>query len=183
LTLEKQNGELSKQTVTIATAVEGINTLLHDSGFQGFELRVQSGSGQNSYRVIRPHNGKVAKDLSEGERNFLAFLYFYHLVRGSHHDNVMGDAYEFLIKKFADLSKKNAGEFYTPRAIVKLLVMLLAPKAGETVYDPAAGTGGMLIEAIRYMHDDKQTYGRIYGHDVEQEWFDEISKNETPESV
>jgi type I restriction enzyme M protein len=79
--------------------------------------------------------------------------------------DVMGDAYEYLIKKFADLSKKNAGEFYTPRTIVKLLVMLLAPKAGETVYDPAAGTGGMLIEAIRYMHGDKQTYGRIYGQE------------------
>ena len=49
--------------------------------------------------------------------------------------DVMGDSYEFLIKKFADLSKKNAGEFYTPRSIVKLLIMLMAPKAGETVYD------------------------------------------------
>ncbi len=79
--------------------------------------------------------------------------------------DVMGDAYEYLIKKFADLSKKNAGEFYTPRTIVKLMVMLLAPKAGETVYDPACGTGGMLIEAIRYMNDDKQTYGKIYGQE------------------
>lgn len=49
--------------------------------------------------------------------------------------DVMGDSYEYLIKKFADLSKKNAGEFYTPRPVVKLLVKLLAPKAGETVYD------------------------------------------------
>ncbi|MDR1581162.1 MAG: N-6 DNA methylase [Synergistaceae bacterium] len=79
--------------------------------------------------------------------------------------DVMGDAYEYLIKKFADLSKKNAGEFYTPRPIVKLLVMLLAPKAGETVYDPACGTGGMLIEAIHYMRYDKQTYGKIYGQE------------------
>lgn len=79
--------------------------------------------------------------------------------------DVMGDSYEFLIKKFADLSKKNAGEFYTPRSIVKLLVMLLAPQAGESVYDPAAGTGGMLIEAIRYMKGDKLTYGRIFGQE------------------
>ena len=79
--------------------------------------------------------------------------------------DVMGDSYEFLIKKFADLSKKNAGEFYTPRSIVKLLIMLLAPKAGETVYDPACGTGGMLIEAIRFMKGDKLTYGRIYGQE------------------
>lgn len=79
--------------------------------------------------------------------------------------DVMGDSYEFLIKKFADLSKKNAGEFYTPRSIVKLMVMLLSPKIGESVYDPAAGTGGMLIEAIRYMHGDQLTYGRIYGQE------------------
>lgn len=79
--------------------------------------------------------------------------------------DVMGDAYEYLIKKFADLSKKNAGEFYTPRSIVKLMVELLDPKAGDTVYDPACGTGGMLIEAIRYIHDDKMTYGKMYGQE------------------
>jgi len=79
--------------------------------------------------------------------------------------DVMGDAYEYLIKKFADLSKKNAGEYYTPRSIVKLLVMLLDPKAGDTIYDPACGTGGMLIEAISYIQDDKQTYGKIYGQE------------------
>ncbi|WP_233276065.1 ADP-ribosylglycohydrolase family protein [Schinkia azotoformans] len=49
--------------------------------------------------------------------------------------DVMGDSYEYLIKKFADLSKKNAGEFYTPRSVVKLMVKILDPKPGETVYD------------------------------------------------
>ena len=49
--------------------------------------------------------------------------------------DVTDDAYEFLIKKFADLSKKNAGEFYTPRSVVKLMVEILDPKAGETVYE------------------------------------------------
>ena len=79
--------------------------------------------------------------------------------------DVMGDSYEFLIKKFADLSKKNAGEFYTPRSIVKLMVMLMQPKPGDSVYDPACGTGGMLIEAIRHIHDDQMTYGKIYGQE------------------
>ena len=79
--------------------------------------------------------------------------------------DVMGDAYEYLIKKFADLSKKNAGEFYTPRTIVKLLVNILDPKAKETVYDPACGTGGMLIEAIRHMNYDRESFGRIYGQE------------------
>ena len=79
--------------------------------------------------------------------------------------DVMGDAYEYLIKKFADLSKKNAGEFYTPRSVVKLMVRLLQPKSGESVYDPTCGTGGMLIEAIRNMDDEKASYGKIYGQE------------------
>lgn len=79
--------------------------------------------------------------------------------------DVMGDAYEYLIKKFADMSKKNAGEFYTPRSVVKLMVRLLQPKSGESVYDPACGTGGMLIEAIRNMDDKKASYGKIYGQE------------------
>ena len=77
----------------------------------------------------------------------------------------MGDSYEYLIKKFADLSKKNAAEFYTPRSIVKLLTRILDPKPGETVYDPACGTGGMLIEAIHRMNNDKKSYGKIYGQE------------------
>ena len=79
--------------------------------------------------------------------------------------DVMGDAYEYLIKKFADMSKKNAGEFYTPRSVVKLMVRMLNPKSGESVYDPACGTGGMLIEAIRNMDDEKASYGKIYGQE------------------
>lgn len=79
--------------------------------------------------------------------------------------DIMGDSYEFLIKKFADLSKKNAGEFYTPRTIVKLMIDLLDPVPGETVYDPACGTGGMLIEAIHHMNNDRLAYGRIYGQE------------------
>ena len=79
--------------------------------------------------------------------------------------DIMGDSYEFLIKKFADMSKKNAGEFYTPRTIVKLMVDLLDPQPGETVYDPACGTGGMLIEAIHHMKGDRLAYGRIFGQE------------------
>ena len=84
---------------------------------------------------------------------------------GNYSSDIMGDSYEFLLKKFADLSKKNAGEIYTPRTIVKLMVDLLDPQPGETVYDPACGTGGMLIEAIRHMHNDRLAYGRIYGQE------------------
>ena len=79
--------------------------------------------------------------------------------------DLMGDAYEILLKKFADLSKAKAGEFYTPRAIVKLLVRILDPKPGESIYDPACGSGGMLIEAAHYMHYSTLCCGRLYGQE------------------
>ncbi len=79
--------------------------------------------------------------------------------------DLMGDAYEILLKKFADDSKAKAGEFYTPRSVVKLLVHILDPRPGETVYDPACGSGGMLIEAIHYMHDDSLCCGSIFGQE------------------
>lgn len=79
--------------------------------------------------------------------------------------DLMGDAYEILLKKFADESKKKAGEFYTPRPVVRLLVRLLDPKPGESVYDPACGSGGMLIEAIRHMHNDALCCGAVFGQE------------------
>ncbi len=79
--------------------------------------------------------------------------------------DLMGDAYEILLKKFADLTKAKAGEFYTPRAVVKLLVRILAPQPGESVYDPACGSGGMLIEAIHRMKYSDLSCGRIFGQE------------------
>ncbi|MFH1591965.1 MAG: class I SAM-dependent DNA methyltransferase [Candidatus Woesearchaeota archaeon] len=65
--------------------------------------------------------------------------------------DVLGNAYEYLIKKFADLTNRKAGEFYTPRAIVHLLGNILKPKERDTIYDPACGSGGMLLEAFHYV--------------------------------
>ena len=64
---------------------------------------------------------------------------------------VLGDAYEYLIAKFADDAGKKGGEFYTPKQVVKLMVEILRPAEGQTVYDPACGSGGMLLEAVHYM--------------------------------
>ena len=63
---------------------------------------------------------------------------------------VLGDAYEYLIAKFADDAGKKGGEFYTPKKVVELMVEILRPEEGMTVYDPAAGSGGMLLEAVHY---------------------------------
>lgn len=79
--------------------------------------------------------------------------------------DLMGDAYEILLKKFADDSKAQAGEFYTPRSVVQLLVRILDPQPGDTVYDPACGSGGMLIEAVHHMHHDHLCCGSIFGQE------------------
>ena len=75
---------LSKNATTTLATIKRINKLLTDSGFQGFRLREKRGL-KNVYEVIRD-NDEVAKKLSEGERNFIAFLYFYCLVQGGHED-------------------------------------------------------------------------------------------------
>ena len=98
-------------------------------------------------------------------KNLIEHMSSFRLRNSDYSSDVMGDAYEYLLKKFADMSKRNAGEFYTPRTIVRLCVWLLDPQSGESIYDPACGTGGMLIEAIRYIKNDKETYGKIYGQE------------------
>ncbi len=63
-------------------------------------------------------------------------------------EDELGNAYEFLIKKFADDSGHTAAEFYTNRTVVHLMTQLLDPQPGESIYDPTCGTGGMLLSAL-----------------------------------
>jgi type I restriction enzyme M protein len=65
--------------------------------------------------------------------------------------DLMGAAYEYLIKYFADSAGKKGGEFYTPAEVVKLLVNIVEPKEGMSIYDPTVGSGGMLIQAKQYI--------------------------------
>ena len=79
--LTKEISELNKHNANTEAAIDSINKILCESGFQGFSIRAKVGE-ENVYEIIR-EDGSVADNLSEGERNFIAFLYFYHLVRGS----------------------------------------------------------------------------------------------------
>lgn len=82
--------------------------------------------------------------------------------------DMLGNAYEYLIKHFADLTNKKAGEFYTPRSVVHLLGMILDPHEGETIYDPACGTGGMLLECVDHLkhnNEDARTL-KLYGQEM-----------------
>ena len=83
--------------------------------------------------------------------------------------DIIGDAYEYLIKKFADATNNKAGEFYTPRSVVRLMVEILDPQEGETVYDPACGTGGMLLAAVAHVRerggDPRTFFGKLFGQE------------------
>ena len=81
ISLNVEISELNKHNANTEAAIDSINKILRDSGFQGFSLHAKGGV-ENVYEVIR-EDGSVAENLSEGERNFIAFLYFYHQVRGS----------------------------------------------------------------------------------------------------
>lgn len=83
------------------------------------------------------------------------------------HD-LLGAGYEYLLKNFADESGKKAGEFFTPREVVQLLVGILEPQPGEAVYDPACGSGGMLVATINQLRDSRMDHRtlRLYGQEI-----------------
>jgi type I restriction enzyme M protein len=67
--------------------------------------------------------------------------------------DILGRAYEYLIKKFADDAGAKAGEFFTPPEVVDTLVRILEPRPGDTVYDPTSGSGGMLVHTADYLRE------------------------------
>lgn len=81
--------------------------------------------------------------------------------------DILGAAYEYLIKYFADEAGKKGGEFYTPRGVVKVLVNLLKPEEGMEIYDPTVGSGGMLIQSKEYVadHNGDITNMKFYGQE------------------
>lgn len=83
------------------------------------------------------------------------------------HD-LLGAGYEYLLKNFADESGKKAGEFFTPREVVNLIVGILDPEPGESVYDPTCGSGGMLVSTINNVREQGKDHRtlRVYGQEI-----------------
>jgi type I restriction enzyme M protein len=83
-------------------------------------------------------------------------------------DDKLGNAYEYLIKEFADDSGHTAAEFYTNRTVVKLMTMIMNPKPGESVYDPTCGSGGLLLNCALHLRDEGKEYRtlKLYGQEI-----------------
>lgn len=81
--------------------------------------------------------------------------------------DLLGAAYEYLIKYFADSAGKKGGEFYTPAEVVRLLVQLTKPQEGNEIYDPTVGSGGFLIQSHQYVEEQGQDANNLalYGQD------------------
>ena len=83
------------------------------------------------------------------------------------HD-LMGEGYEYLIKKFADDSGHTAAEFYTNRTVVKLMTLITDPQPQESVYDPTCGSGGILLNSVLYLKEQGKEYRnvKLYGQEL-----------------
>lgn len=80
----------------------------------------------------------------------------------------LGNAYEFLIKKFADDSGHTAAEFYTNRTVVHLMTLIMDPQPGESVYDPTCGSGGLLLNCVNHLKEQGKEYRtlKMYGQEL-----------------
>lgn len=83
------------------------------------------------------------------------------------HD-LMGEGYEYLIKKFADDSGHTAAEFYTNRTVVKLMTEITDPQPGESIYDPTCGSGGILLSSALHVKEHGKEYRtlKLYGQEL-----------------
>ena len=83
-------------------------------------------------------------------------------------DDKLGNAYEYLIKEFADDSGHTAAEFYTNRTVVTLMTMIMDPQPGESVYDPTCGSGGLLLNCALHLKKEGKEYRtlKLYGQEI-----------------
>ena len=83
-------------------------------------------------------------------------------------DDQLGNAYEYLIKEFADDSGHTAAEFYTNRTVVKVMTLIMDPQPGESVYDPTCGSGGLLLNCALHLKEEGKEYRtlKLYGQEI-----------------
>ncbi|MBT5229384.1 MAG: type I restriction-modification system subunit M [Methylococcales bacterium] len=112
----------------------------------------------------------IKNKLSDKKLRDLLSHFSQHRLRNSDFErpDLLGSAYEYLIKMFADSAGKKGGEFYTPSEVVQTLVSLLNPHAGQRIYDPTAGSGGMLIQTRNYLakHNENAANLSLYGQEM-----------------
>jgi type I restriction enzyme M protein len=135
---------------------------------------------QNALRLIETHNERLHGVFGDAQwtnkerlpDHLLADLiqHFSKIPLGiqSVNQDDLGEAYEYLIKKFADDSGHTAAEFYTNRTVVHLMTRMMGLQSGETAYDPTCGTGGMLLNGVMELRNQGKEWRsvKLYGQEV-----------------
>lgn len=116
-------------------------------------------------------------NVSLGDRRLRDLIWHFSRYRLRNEDfefpDMLGHAYEYLLKEFADQGGKKGGQSYTPRPVVRMMCRLVEPQPGESIYDPCAGSGGMLILAREYVdeHHSDGTAGRRLALAGQDRWW------------
>lgn len=137
---------LNAKTVETDSAKNAINTLLRDSGMQGFQL-VPHEAKSHVYKVCR-EDGSVAENLSEGEKNFIAFLYFYYLVQGSH--SVSGDQREKIVVIDDPVSSMDSNSLFIVSSLVRNMIEVCRNNADN---QNAIATGNYIKQLFILTHN------------------------------
>lgn len=117
--------DLNKGYINTSATIDSVNMLLRDSGFQGFSIQEKADT-PNVYEVVRP-DGSIAENLSEGERNFIAFLYFYHQVKGS--ESADGGQKEKIVVIDDPVSSMDSSSLFIVSSLVREMIEVCANNA------------------------------------------------------
>ncbi|APF16814.1 type I restriction-modification system, M subunit [Caldithrix abyssi DSM 13497] len=153
--LKSNIGEMLNKALA---AIEDENELLH--GVLKNNIDFNAGKGKEGAARVSDQRWKDLLDHFNNPRFVLVNDNF-------EFPDLLGAAYEYLIKYFADSAGKKGGEFYTPGEVVRLLVQLVKPQEGMEVYDPTVGSGGFLIQTYQYVEEQGQDPKNLhlYGQD------------------
>ena len=150
--------DLNKGYINTSATIDSVNMLLRDSGFQGFSIRDKADT-PNVYEVVRP-DGSIAENLSEGERNFIAFLYFYHQVKGS--ENADGGQKDKIVVIDDPVSSMDSSSLFIVSSLVREMIEVCANNAVGG--DPVA-TGRYIKQIFILTHNAyfhrEITYNRV----------------------
>lgn len=135
--IEEEIRNERKKTIETVSAMNAINSLIRNAGIQGIRL-IENKSQENTYSLVRS-DGNIARNLSEGEKNFIAFLYFYHLVTGS--DNSEGRGADAKIVVIDDpVSSMDSSNLYLISSLIRNLVNVCINAADDSLLPGISGT-------------------------------------------
>lgn len=146
LVIKNELKTLSSQTVETESAKEKMNALLLNSGIQGFQLEPHEIT-PHVYKVVRP-NGEIANNLSEGEKNFIAFLYFYYLVQGSHSSD--GETREKIVAIDDPVSSMDNNSLFIISTLIRNMIEICRNNADNR---EALATGNYIKQIFILTHN------------------------------